>query len=96
MTGRVFIVLAGLSFAACERRDGKIIIDEQQAKESVQHGADKTIEGAKKLGHEVEKAGEKTGEKLDEAVDNWDRKHDENAPKGQGGGPAAKDAGVKD
>lgn len=85
--------LFAVSLFACERRDGKIILDEQKAEQKLDHAAEKTAEGAKKLGNELDKAGKSLGQKIDEKVDDWDRKHDENAPKGQGGGPAAKDAG---
>jgi hypothetical protein len=89
--------LALFAGSACERRDGKIIIDEQKAEQKIEHGAQKTGEAAKDLGHELKKGGQKLGEKIDEGVDELDRRHDENAPpKGVGGGPApaAKDAGA--
>lgn len=87
--------LAVFATGACERRDGKIIIDEQKAEQKLDRAAEKTGEAAKELGHEAKEGAQKLGEKIEEGVDELDRRHDENAPKGQGGGPATPDASVK-
>ena len=95
------LTLAALSLVACERRDGKIIIDERKAEEKLDHAAEKTGEAAKELGHEAKEGAKTLGEKAREGVNELDRRNDENAPvKGQGGGPvpvekATKDAGVE-
>lgn len=86
------LTLAALCFAACERRDGKIIIDERKAEQKLDQGAKKTGEAAKKLGHDAKEGAEKLGDKIDKGIDELDRRHDENAPTGKGGGPGP-DAG---
>lgn len=91
------LTLGALALVACERRDGKIIIDEQKVEQKLDHAAEKTGEAAKQLGHEAKEGGKKLGDKIDKGVDELDRRHDENAPpEGVGGGPApaAKDGGV--
>ncbi|MGZ3418778.1 MAG: hypothetical protein ACXWUG_31455 [Polyangiales bacterium] len=79
--------LSLVSLVSCERRDGKIIIHEDQAKQKTEEAAQKTTEEAKKLGHEIQQGAEKVDEKLKDTA------HD--AGRGVGGGPTEHcDAGV--
>jgi hypothetical protein len=85
------IAMAGLSLAACERRDGKVIFHEDEAKQKTQEAAQKTGEEAKKLGHELKNGAEQIGKKVDEHVD----EHPTD-PAAKGGGPTCGgDAGPK-
>jgi membrane protein involved in colicin uptake len=95
----ILIAMAALSLVACERRDGKIIIHEDQAKQKTEEAAQKTAEEAKKLGHEIKEGAQELGEKANQKAE--EHKNDPaTAPatekKGIGGGPLTKkcDGGV--
>lgn len=84
------LVLAALASAGCERRDGKIIFHEDEAKE-------KTGEAVKKAGEGLETLGKKTEELGERAKERAREEHPAPPPQGVGGGPNdACDAGATD
>ncbi len=62
MKAAAFLVMAGLAFVGCERRDGKIIIDETEVKSRTKHAADKVGEGAEKAAEGAENLGRKAAD----------------------------------
>lgn len=95
----ILSLMAALSLVACERKDGKIIIHEDEAQQKTEEAAKKTAEEAKKLGHEIKDGAEQLGQKANEKAE--EHKNDpatgpgtktEPAPEKQGigGGPLFK------
>lgn len=82
----LLLTFAAFALAACERRDGKIIIDEKKADEAIEQ----TGKEAKNLGEKANEAAKKIADKAEEKAEELKREH---PPDGVGGGPKT-DAGT--
>jgi len=85
LSGTLGVAFAIVSLVAvgCERREGKIILHEDKAKEKTGQAVEKVGEGIKELGEKTEELGEKAKERA--KADRTDAAE----PGGVGGGPRA-------